>query len=79
MEIGFPAVLIRILENSTVSLFDIVGAFKSITTVKYVNGVKNNGWHPFDNKLWQFQYHDRIIAKFVHFVTGTSHQDINLQ
>ena len=26
-----------------------------------VDGVKQNDWRPFNKKLWQFQYHDRII------------------
>ena len=40
---------------------DIVGAFKSITTVEYINGVKNNNWKPFNGKLWQRNYWENII------------------
>ena len=36
-------------------------AFKSITTVKYIRGVKNFGWQPFDRKLWQRNYYEHII------------------
>ena len=39
----------------------IIDAFKSITTVKYIRGVKTLGWPPFENKFWQRNYHDRII------------------
>jgi REP element-mobilizing transposase RayT len=40
---------------------DIIGAFKSITTVEYINGVKNNNWKPFNGKLWQRNYWENII------------------
>ncbi len=40
---------------------DMMGAFKSITTVEYINGVKNLSWQPFNGKLWQRDYHEHII------------------
>jgi REP element-mobilizing transposase RayT len=40
---------------------EMVGAFKSITTVEYIRGVKNNNWKPFDGKLWQRNYWEHII------------------
>ncbi|HQB27720.1 MAG TPA: transposase [Paludibacter sp.] len=40
---------------------DMVGAFASITTVKYIRGVKNNGWQPFNKKMWQRNYWEHII------------------
>lgn len=36
-------------------------AFKSITTVAYIRGVKNKGWQPFNRKLWQRNYYEHII------------------
>ncbi len=45
--------------NKTVG--DMVGTFESITTVKYIHGVKNNNWQPFNKKLWQRNYHEHII------------------
>ena len=39
----------------------IVQAFKSITTYKYILGVKENNWPLFDNRLWQRNYYDHII------------------
>ena len=47
----------------TTGLGDIVGAFKSITTHKYIRGVKQNGWAPFLGKLWQRNYYEHIIRK----------------
>lgn len=46
-------------KNKTVG--DIIGAFKSITTVEYIHGVKNSNWEPFNGKLWQRDYYDHII------------------
>lgn len=40
---------------------DMLDAFKSITTVEYIHGVKTLGWEPFNRKLWQRNYHEHII------------------
>jgi REP element-mobilizing transposase RayT len=40
----------------------IVGAFKSITTVRYIHGVKHYGWLPFRGRLWQRNYYEHIIC-----------------
>ena len=40
---------------------DIVGAFKSLTTVLYTHGVKQSGWPSFRGRLWQRNYHEHII------------------
>lgn len=40
---------------------DIVGAFKSKTTVAYTRGVKQSGWLPFRERLWQRNYFEHII------------------
>lgn len=40
---------------------DMMAAFKSITTVKYINAVKNSGWQSFDTKIWQRNYYEHII------------------
>jgi putative transposase len=43
------------------SLGDVVGSFKSFTTYKYIDGVKNCNWKPFYKKLWQRNYYEHII------------------
>ncbi|MBI5415010.1 transposase [Candidatus Peregrinibacteria bacterium] len=43
------------------SLPDIVHRFKTMTTKKYSDGVKNNNWSPFPGKLWQRNYYEHII------------------
>jgi len=40
---------------------DMIGAFQSIVTVKYIRGVKSFGWEPFNGKLWQRNYYEHII------------------
>jgi REP element-mobilizing transposase RayT len=44
-----------------VRLGDVVGAFKSLATVGYIDGVKANGWPEFRGRLWQRNYYEHII------------------
>lgn len=46
---------------TTKTVGDIVGAFQSLVTVKYIHGIKNNGWETFIGKLWQRNYYEHII------------------
>jgi len=39
----------------------IVRNFKSLTTRMYGNGVRQQGWKPYKNHLWQRSYWDRIL------------------
>lgn len=43
------------------TLGDVVGAFKSLTTVEYVRGVKSLGWPQFSGKLWQRNYFEHVV------------------
>jgi putative transposase len=43
------------------SLPDVVHRFKTMTTKKYIDGVKNCGWPSFDGKLWQRNYYEHIM------------------
>ncbi len=47
--------------GTSAKLGDMIGAFKSITTSKYIKGVNNCAWLPFDQKLWQRNYYEHII------------------
>jgi REP element-mobilizing transposase RayT len=40
---------------------DIIGAFKSLTTVEYIKMVKNNQLPSFDKQVWQRNYYENII------------------
>jgi REP element-mobilizing transposase RayT len=43
------------------TLGNVVGAFKSITTHAYIVGVRSMGWPPFNKRVWQRNYWERII------------------
>ena len=43
------------------TLGSVVGAFKSLTTVEYVRGVRARGWAPFRGRLWQRNYYEHIV------------------
>jgi putative transposase len=48
-------------KSKRLPLGDVVGIFKSLTTHAYVMGVRENGWPPFDKRLWQRDYYEHII------------------
>jgi REP element-mobilizing transposase RayT len=45
----------------TLGLPDVVHRFKTLTTRRYVDGVRGLGWLPFRDRLWQRNYHEHII------------------
>ena len=59
---------------------EIVGAFKSITTVEYIRGVKNNNWQAIDKRLWQRNYHEHIMRNeqsYIHISNYIIHNPVN--
>ena len=40
---------------------DVVGAYKSLTTVEYTRGVRALDWPPFRRRLWPRNYYERIV------------------
>jgi putative transposase len=44
-----------------ISLPDLIGGFKSSTTVQYIKGVEQHGWPGFRKRLWQRNYYEHII------------------
>ncbi len=47
--------------QQSISLIELMEKFKSITTNRYINGVKQKGWQRFSNKLWERSFHDHVI------------------
>ena len=43
------------------SLADVVHRFKTLTTKRYIDGVKQRGWPRFPGKLWQRNHYEHII------------------
>lgn len=50
---------VRPANKSTLS--DFIKWFKTMTTNHYIRNVKVENWKPFDKKLWQRSFYDRII------------------
>ncbi|MCL4261704.1 MAG: transposase [Anaerolineae bacterium] len=48
-------------KQNPVVLGNMVGAFKSISTHQYIQGVQEQGWEPFKKRLWQRNFYERII------------------
>ena len=42
-------------------LHEIVGWFKTMTTNEYIRGVKSGAYPPFNKRVWQRNYFERII------------------
>jgi putative transposase len=47
--------------GGALSLGDVVHRFKSMTTQRYADGVRQSGWPPFPVHLWQRNYFEHII------------------
>jgi REP element-mobilizing transposase RayT len=45
----------------TLSLPDVVHRWKTMTTKRYVDGVRQQGWAPFCRRLWQRNYYEHVI------------------
>ena len=51
----------RVAPTGNSILGDTVGAFKSITTHRYIKGVRELGWQPFEKRFWERNYFEHII------------------
>jgi REP-associated tyrosine transposase len=57
----FHGILVIRDEDSELSIIDAIQWFKSITTRKYGDGVKEQNWTRYNGHLWQRSFHDHII------------------
>ena len=61
-EVVMPNHVHLILQNrENVNITDVMRWVKSVTTNKYIHGVREKGWIPFRGKLWQRSYYDHFI------------------
>ena len=54
-------VLFRLDLGCALALPDVMHRFKSLTTRRYIEGVRRCGWPPFRGRLWQRGYHDHVV------------------
>ena len=47
--------------SNEVTLGAVIGAYKSLTTLDYIRGVKTASWPSFQKNLWQRNYYEHII------------------
>jgi putative transposase len=47
--------------DNAVSLPQIIQWFKIMTTNDYIRHVKQSGWPPFDRRIWQRGYYERVV------------------
>ena len=53
--------IIQNKSDGAVSLLSVMKWLKGVTTHLYIEGVKTKQWMPFNRKLWQTRYYDRIL------------------
>ena len=51
----------RVAPTENPVLGTVLGAFKSMTTNRYIRGVHKQSWPAFEKRLWQRNYWDRVI------------------
>ena len=50
-----------VVVGDRLSLPDVVQRFKSLTTHRYIQGVRQLDWPPFEKRFWQRNYWERVV------------------
>jgi REP element-mobilizing transposase RayT len=58
---GQPQGAAQTIQGAAQTVGDLIARFKSLTTYKYIQGVRQDGWPPFEKRLWQRNYYEHII------------------
>ena len=53
--------ILLIDEHGTARIPAVIGAFKSISTHRYIQGVRDDGWPRFEGTLWQRNYYEHVL------------------
>lgn len=67
-------------QAAPLKLGDVVRQFKTLTTRRYIEGVKLHSWPPFPKRLWQRNYYEHIIRdedshyRIVQYIEGNPAQ-----
>lgn len=48
-------------DDGRTRLGNVVGVFKSLTTLEYTRGVRDTNWPPFQRRLWQRNFYEHIV------------------
>jgi putative transposase len=51
----------RAATRAAPTIGDIIGAFKSLFTLQFIEGVKGKHWPAFDRRVWQRNYYEHVI------------------
>ncbi|MPN27467.1 hypothetical protein SDC9_174901 [bioreactor metagenome] len=57
----------RMCEGRFPTVSEIIQRFKTITTKLYIDGVKRGLYPPFNKKIWQKSFNDRIIRSEIEY------------
>ncbi len=48
-------------KSGRIALGDVIGAYKSLTTLEYTRGVRIQNWPSFHRRLWQRNYYEHVV------------------
>ena len=51
----------RVTTRVAPTLGDVIGAYKSLTTVEYIRGARSMNWPRFHKRLWQRNYFEHVV------------------
>jgi putative transposase len=51
----------RAATRAAPTIGDVIGAFKSLFAVQFIDGVKKGRWRAFDRRIWQRNYYEHVI------------------
>jgi REP element-mobilizing transposase RayT len=71
--------LIAFLFDENINVSDLVRDFKGVTTNFYIIGVKSGEYPPFDKKIWQKSFYDRIIRSEIECLSIADYIETNPQ
>jgi REP element-mobilizing transposase RayT len=63
--------------DDRLSLFEVMERFKSLTTYRYGQGVRNDGWPPYRGRLWQRDYYERVIRNEAELTRFRNYIEVN--
>jgi len=72
-----PTDMFEVYTPTLLSLPDVVHRFKSITTNRYMEGVRQSQWPKFEQRLWQRNYYEHVVRDEIDFQSITDYIQSN--